>query len=188
MTGGSKTPGTGTGLDRALLAAFVDGALSPEDAAAVIMHLADHPQDQAYVDDLIAANEALAAAFADPLHEPVPEAIRAAIMGDLATGDTAGAPESRRVIPFPPRRPTAVWIGGALALAASVAAVAVLLTGGPGPSDAPFGVRLLTVGPVGDGSDLDRALSELPALEPLTLEDGQEIMVLATMRTADGRY
>lgn len=189
MTNGGNTPGEGAALDRSLLAAFVDGALSPEEAAAVVMHLADHPQDQAYVDDLIAANEALAAAFSDPLHEPVPEAIRAAIMGDGATGDApagegAGHPGPRHVIPFRPRRPSAVRIGWALALAASVAAVAVLVTGRPGPSDG----RLLTVGPVGDRSDLARALAGLPALEPWTLADGQQIMVLATVRTADGRY
>ena len=47
-------------MDRARLAAFVDGELSPEDSAAVVMHLADHPADQAYVDDLFAANAALA--------------------------------------------------------------------------------------------------------------------------------
>jgi anti-sigma factor RsiW len=34
-------------MDRERLAAFVDGALAPEDAATVVMHLADHPQDQA---------------------------------------------------------------------------------------------------------------------------------------------
>ena len=47
-------------IDRTRLAAFVDGELSPEEAAAVVMHLADHPADQAYVDDLFAANAALA--------------------------------------------------------------------------------------------------------------------------------
>lgn len=175
MTQGPEMPG----MDKALLAAFVDGALSPEDAAAVVMHLADHPQDQAYVDDLIAANEALAAAFAGPLHEPVPEAIRAAIMGDAIAG-----PGRSRVLPFRPRPSAAVWTGGALALAASVAALAVLMTGGPGPS----GARLLTVGPVVEGSDLGRVLAELPALEPGTLKSGQEVMILATLRTADGRF
>ena len=65
-----------TAFDKDRLAAFGDGELSPEEAAAVVMHLADHPDDQAWVDDLIAANETLAAAFAAPLHEPVPEAIR----------------------------------------------------------------------------------------------------------------
>ncbi len=45
------------------LAAFVDGELSPEEAAEVVMHLADHPADQTYVDDLFAANAALAEAF-----------------------------------------------------------------------------------------------------------------------------
>jgi len=190
MTNGTKSPGpdpgpapaTPPGLDRDLLAAFVDGALSPEDAAAVVMHLADHPQDQAHVDDLIAANEALAAAFAAPLHEPVPEAIRATIMGDAVAGSG-----DRAVVRFRPRRPVAVLIGGALALAASVAAVAILMTGGPGGSVA-SGARLLAVGPVDQGSDLGRVLADLPTLEPVVLDGGQQIMVLATLRTADGRF
>ncbi len=41
-----------TVMDKDRLAAFVDGELTPEEAAAVVMHLARHPDDQAYVDDL----------------------------------------------------------------------------------------------------------------------------------------
>jgi anti-sigma factor RsiW len=84
-----------TVMDKDRLAAFVDGELSPEEAAAVVLHLADTPVDQAYVDDLFAANEALAQAFGAPLSEPVPEAIHAAIMGPSA---------ATNVVAFRPRR------------------------------------------------------------------------------------
>lgn len=170
-------------MDRDLLAAFVDGALSPEDAAAVVMHLADHPDDQAHVDDLIAANELLAAAYGAPLHEPVPEAIRVAIMG-AAPAATRDAPPAAPVLPFRPRRRSAVWLGGALALAASLAAVAVLMPGSPGPAAG----GLLAVGPVAPGSDLERAIAGLPSLAPDTLAGGQEVMILGTLRDAGGRY
>jgi hypothetical protein len=40
------------------------------------MRLADHPEDQAYVDDLMAANAALSRAFAAPMEEPVPPVLR----------------------------------------------------------------------------------------------------------------
>lgn len=167
-------------MDKDRLAAFVDGELSPEDAAAVVMHLADHPQDQAYVDDLIAANEALAMAFSAPLHEPVPEAIRAAIMGG-----TAPATERKgRVLPFRPRAGRTVWAGAALALAASLAAVSLLIPGGPPPP----GGSSLTLGPIAAGSDLARAVTALPALTPEMLTGGQEVMILATVQTADGRF
>jgi len=33
-----------TALDKHRLAAFADGELSPEEAAALVIHLADHPQ------------------------------------------------------------------------------------------------------------------------------------------------
>lgn len=57
-------------MDKQHLAAFADGELSPEEAAAVVMYLADHPADQAWVDDLMAANAALAQAFSTPCTNP----------------------------------------------------------------------------------------------------------------------
>ena len=80
---------TETTMDQARLAAFVDGELTPEDAAAVVMHLANHPADQAFVDELMALNEMIADAYDAPLHEPAPEAILstiAAMRGAVPTG------------------------------------------------------------------------------------------------------
>ena len=153
-------------MDKSRLAAFVDGALTPEEAAAVVMHLADHPEDQAYVDDLMAANTALARAFARPMTEPVPEAIRAAI---------DGVPQAQ-VLPFRPRR-AALAFGG-LALAASAVLALVLV-----PEPAPQG---LVLGPVASGSALHDHLQRLPSGQTVDLADGAELTILATLPTRSG--
>jgi hypothetical protein len=162
-----------TTMDKEHLAAFVDGELSPEDAARVVLHLADHPEDQAYVDDLYAANEALAQAFAGPLHEPVPAAIEAAIMGTATTN----------VVAFRPRSRVAVAMVG-LALAASVAAAAVLLPGLMGGPPA----QGLVLGPLASADPVTGVLDSRPSGTVVQLADGRETMVLATYGMADGRF
>jgi hypothetical protein len=161
-----------TVMDKDRLAAFVDGELSPEAAAAVAMHLADHPADQAYVDDLFAANEALAQAFSAPLHEPVPEPIRAAIMGQAASN----------VVTFRPRPRLPAVLGG-LALAATVAAAALIL---PGllRDTAPAGIAL---GPMAAADPLARVLDGSVSGAPVMLDGGREAMVLASFALPDGR-
>lgn len=166
-----------TTMDKDKLAAFVDGELSPEDSAAAVLHLADHPDDQAYVDDLFAANAALAQAFAAPLHEPVPEAIRATIMGTSPV-----AADRPVVVPFRPRQraPLAVAL---LALAASVVAAAVLVPGlmrGPEPG--------LGLGPLAAAHPVKDLLETGMSGVPVALADGREAMVLATFAMPDGRY
>ncbi|PJF09236.1 anti-sigma factor [Pseudorhodobacter sp. MZDSW-24AT] len=154
-------------MDKERLAAFADGALTPEEAAAVVMHLVDHPQDQAYVDDLMAANAALAQAFAAPMSEPVPARIRAAI--------EERAPEGAKVVPYARRLPLRM---GGLALAASVALAAFLW-----PQTEPL---RLTVGDVPAGSRLDGHLQGLPSGEVAVLESGAELTILATLPTPQG--
>ncbi|MGQ0566307.1 MAG: anti-sigma factor family protein [Gemmobacter sp.] len=158
-------------MDKDRLAAFVDGEMSPEEAAEVVMHLADHPQDQAWVDDLTAANEALSQAFSAPLDEPVPDALRNLILGT--------APEAK-VVPFPQRATArALWAGlaGAAALAAGLAVLAFL----PGA-----GAPDLQPGRLADGGDLHRALGSLPSGTPQALGNGTEVMILATLPTPTG--
>jgi hypothetical protein len=192
-----------TAMDKDRLAAFVDGELSPEEAAAVVMHLADHPADQAWVDDLIAANETLAAAFAQPLHEPVPEAIRAAIFGTPEGGagrDADGPAEpagQAQVLPFRPRAGAArggrpgIWAAG-LALAAGLAAVAVIgpLLRGPAGGGDPGAVALaaLVPGPLAEGSALSGLLATQPSGTPQEIAGGQEVMILSSLPLADGRF
>ncbi len=154
-----------TAVGRALLDAFVDGELSPEDAAQVVIHLADHPDDQAYVDNLMSANEYLAQSFGAPLHEPVPAALRARIMGRS---------EPATVIPFR-RRP----IGWVVALAAAVTGVAVL-TLQPVPGER------LSVGPVADSGMIETALNTLASGVPQEIGRATDLMILATLPVTDG--
>lgn len=160
-------------MDKDRLAAFVDGELGPEEAAQVAMHLADHPADQAYVDDLYAANEALAQAFAAPLHEPVPEAILATIMGQTAQST---APN---VVPFRRRMPL---VAGGLALAASLVAVALVLPGLNAGADG------LALGPMAAADPVTQTLDGQASGVPVTLSDGRQSMVLASFAMPDGRF
>lgn len=160
-----------TMMDQDRLAAFVDGELLPEEAAAVVMHLADHPQDQAYVDDLIAANEALAAAFSAPMQEPVPDALRRLILG----------PQDAQMLPFRRAssvRPLVLWggIAGA-ALAAGLALVAVL------PQT---DVHELALGRIAAGNPLLPVLSSLPSGTSQALDEGGEVMILSSVPTPTG--
>lgn len=158
-----------TEMEKTRLAAFADGELTPEEAAAVVMHLADHPQDQAYVDDLMAANAALARAFAAPMAEPVPAAIMAALQPD-GTG-------TARVIPFH-RRAGLRFAAAGLALAATMAAAVVLLQPATGP-------ELIAAGAVAEGSALHGILSAAASGTPLPFGSG-ELTVLTSMPAADG--
>lgn len=161
------------GMDRALLAAFADGALEPEDAARVVLHLADHPDDQAYVDEVMAANAALQRAFGGPMHQPVPAAIR----------DTILPPPPATVIPFRRRLVRMAgsgWLAAGLAAAAAVGAVAVLAPQGTPPS------ALLAVGPVAPGGALGALLADAPSGERRELGGGRSLNVLASLPVPDG--
>lgn len=155
-----------TTMDKTRLAAFADGELSPEEAAAVVMHLADHPEDQAYVDDLMAANMALARAFGAPMSEPAPPAILRAI---------AGEPQPARVLPFRARHALAL---GGLSLAAAVALAAVLLPSPSGP--------VLTLGPVARQAPLHDHLESLPSGQTVDLGRGRDLTILATLPVEGG--
>lgn len=161
-------------MDKERLAAFVDGELGPEDAAAVVLHLSDHPEDQAYVDDLFAAHEALQQAFGAALHEPVPDAIRLAILG----------PETpAQIVALRPRPRRAFMLGG-LAIAASVVfAALVLLNLTPGPRPAGY-----ALGPLPKADPMVAVLDARASGDALQLSDGRTAMVLATFEMPDGRY
>lgn len=172
MTRPETDPDRQTVMDKTLLAAFADGVLEPEEAARVVLHLADHPGDQAYVDEVMAANAALQQAFAAPLAEPVPPRIRAAILGD--------APASNVVPLVRPRRAMAWGLVG-LAAAAALATVAVL---GPLAPTAP-GAQL-AVGPVPAASELGTLLAAAPSGTVQDAGAGRSLTVLATLPTAAG--
>ena len=96
------------------LESFVDGELSPEDAAAVLMHLANAPEDRAYVERLERVNQALIDLYAAPLALPVPEDLRRRILGPEADWTRAANG---------PRAPRRAWLLAGAAMAASVALV-----------------------------------------------------------------
>jgi hypothetical protein len=66
-------------MERTRLAAYVDGSLEPEEAAKVVMHLADNPDDRAFVDCITELNDLLVSAYESPANQPVPGQIRATI-------------------------------------------------------------------------------------------------------------
>ncbi len=164
-------------MDKERLAAFADGDLPPEEAAAVVMHLADHPGDQAYVDDIMAANIALARAFNAPMTEGVPDRFANLILPKDA--DDQVSPASN-VIPLRSRVARKPWVAGAMtagvALAAAVAAVVIL----------PHGDAGLRVGPVPVGSSLHKILTATPSGKVVRLEDAGELMVLSSLPASEG--
>lgn len=155
-----------TVMDKEELAAFVDGELSSDEAAAVVLHLAEHPDDQAHVDDLFAVNAALAEAFGAPVSERVPDAILATIDGAVARA---------AILPFQ-LRPVGVVAG--LAMAAALSAAVVLLRQHDGPT--------LALGPVLGGSALAEAMDLMPSGVATVLPDGREMMVQASFAVDGG--
>lgn len=145
------------------LAAFVDGELPPEEAAQVVLHLADHPQDQALVDEMVAANLALQRAFGAPMAEPVPPAI----LTTLGMGQVV--PLRRRAVPL-----WSAVLGAGMAAAAAVMAVL------PGAQAG------LSVGPVAEGSALHQVLTTRTSGDAMALGDGSSLAVLATMPASGG--
>ena len=145
------------------LAAFVDGELTPEEAAQVVLHLADHPDDQALVDEMVAANLALQRAFGAPMAEPVPPAILATLgMGQVVI-------LRRRAVPL-----WGALLGAGLAAAAAV--VAMLPGDGVG----------LGVGPVAEGTALHQVLTARASGDATALADGSTLAVLASMPATGG--
>jgi hypothetical protein len=166
-----------TVLDKATLAAFADGELPPEQAAAVVLHLADHPGDQAYVDDIVAANAALARAFSAPMDEPVPDRFRTLILG-------AEAAPTARVLPFPRRvlaSARAGWSVAGLSAAAALTAVALLWPSAPAPTGA-----ILAAGPVAPDSALALALQTARSGEARDLGAGRGLTITASLPVPDG--
>ncbi len=159
----------GTMMDAARLAAYVDGALEPEDAAQVVMHLADSPDDRRHVERLGDLNALLAAAYSGPMSEAVPRRIREII-------------DPPKVIPFPLARRRWPLAGAALAAAASVVLVVWIAGGDPDPLAGAPGV-----GQVPAGSELHAALEANPSGMVVNFPDGDEITLIATFRDGGDR-
>lgn len=168
-----------TVMDAARLEAFVDGALSPEEAARTVLHLADCPGDRAYVDAMMEMNALLAAAYGDPIHQALPEKLRATIYPSVAPSPAA-RPAAARPWGWLRRgaRP-AVWA----ALAASVAFAFGLATWfAPGRDPA-----VSIAGLAGAETELRAALETNLDYADATPADGARITITATFFAVDGR-
>lgn len=166
---------TETTMDKTRLAAFVDGELSPEDAAEVVMHLASNPIDQAYVDELMALNIMIADAYDAPLHQPVPPEILATIAADgeeaIKTAPIITLADRRR-----PRR-FLTWGGAALA-----AGIAVLFVA---PDLAETDAAAVVAGRLALDHAQSYALNELDAGRSRKIGDDAEFSVTASFETND---
>lgn len=166
-----------TTMDKERLAAFADGELSPEDAAAVVIHLVDHPDDQAYVDEIMAANIALARAFHAPMEQGVPDRFASLILPD---GPDELVQTASNVVPFRGRIGKGAWSAGifsaGMAVAAALATVVVL----------PLGDAGLSVGPVAGGSVLHDILTSARSGVAVRLGDAGKMTVLASLPAEEG--
>lgn len=154
----------GAMIDAARLAAYVDGALEPEEAASVVIHLADDPEDRRRVEQLTELNAILVAAYAAPLAEPMPERIRRIV-------------EPSSVVPIRARR--SVLPMAAIVLSAAAAGI-VLVVGLTGSLDLPRLDGAPGVGPVEKGSELHAALETSPSGMGVSFPDGDEVTLIAT--------
>lgn len=170
--------------DRSRLDAFADGELSPEEAAGLIMHLAENPQDMAYLDRVMAANQLLAEAFSEPMHQPVPDALRRLILTESAgqvSGNREGDQRSEAsVLRFPDRAGLRTILTGVLSAGLAAAAVLAVMIVPPDTSGD------VTTGPVAADSSLAAALSGLPSGHERLLDGGRHIEILASLPARDG--
>ncbi|HEU0221522.1 MAG TPA: hypothetical protein VFR34_04840 [Paracoccaceae bacterium] len=151
-------------LSEERIAALVDGALEPEEAAEIARLIAADPAAQAYEAQLRRTNAILGMAFDAPMSEPVPAAIEAVVRG------------GPRVVPFvqrPPRR----WQPAALAAGIVLGLGAGWLLHGTG--EAPGGLSVLGTPPARLAVVLESHASGEPSPE------GIELML--TFRDGSGR-
>jgi hypothetical protein len=164
-------------MDRARLAAFIDGELSPEEAARVVMHLADCPEDQAWIDAAMRANELLGRAYGTPMEEPVPDRFKALICGGPETPGKVGL---GNVVPLV-RRARLPLATAALAVAASVMLVLNI-----GTRDGAIAPRV--AGRVAQDGALYAALEGMGGGETLRLPDGRQLAMIASFADSRGGF
>lgn len=164
-------------IDRGRLDAFVDGALSPEEAARVVMHLADTPAAQAHVDAVMALNALLTEAYDAPMSERIPETIRAVFERHEArrSGATGTVVAFRRAA-----RQGLPYLGGAIA-AGVLFALGVTIW----PNTQPGALQI--AGPVASGTTLYEALETRHSGLAIPGERGTEIAVIASFLDRDQR-
>lgn len=158
------------------LSAWLDGALDPEDAAALEAELATNPALAEQLAQMQATDASLRAAFDAPMHEPVPDRFTA-LLGDPPTAeviDFAAAKARRQAAkPAAPRRN---WQAYA-ALAATVV-FGFFFLGQPG------------LGPRPDAAQVafNKALETAPSGQQVALGGGKSLTPRLSFAAKDGRY
>ena len=170
------------------LLAYVDGELPPDEAAEVAAVLERDPAAAALAEQFREASRLLAAAYDQPMREPVPQRLIDAVEGSRPAGDAT-------VLPWTPRRQrTPAARRYALPLAASVA-LAVGLAGGfglsglwpPGPGAAPAITAAGLTATATFQQALETAASGVPVIWESTGGAVAEVMPLLTFHEGDGR-
>lgn len=158
--------------------AYVDGELAPEHAARIEAAIAADVIVAARVERERRLRARVRGAYAPVLDEPVPERLRMLLAGDAK----AGAPEAStgNVVELRPRRAAwpSRWRTPVIAIAASVAALAVSLWLRPGAPVQMRGGVLVAQGEL--ARELDVALASAPRSDA-------ETTIGLTFRDADGR-
>jgi hypothetical protein len=170
-----------TVIDRAALDAFVDGALSPEESARIVLHLADCPADQAYVDAVMETNALLAAAYAEPMHAPLPDRLRATIFPEAPAGSAAARPPSRSGWRAALRGPRRAFWGALAATCALAVGVGTGVVSNWGADDD------LAARPPGGDAELAVALQDSPSGAEVQTAAGSTITLIASFLDGAGR-
>jgi hypothetical protein len=166
-------------MDPIRLGAFLDGELSPEEAAEVVMHLARSPRDQSLADALARQQELLARAFAPVLEAPVPDRLRRTILPaspDVRAAAGAPAPAGAG---WRPARSALRRFAPAVAAALAAAVVAfVVLPRDPGGDGIAAGVI--------EQAALGHGLDTLLSGERMALDSGDTLALVASFVDAEG--
>lgn len=168
------------------IAAHIDGALTPDEDAAIREALASDPQARAVAERIRGLNRLLGDAYPLPDADEMPAGIAGVLSPTLEGEETEGRQSGGQVVPLRPRNSVqrgAGWLP--LVMAASVALAIGVGLG--------FGGRGLLSGPDGAVSDAAVLADAGPALEEAltTLASGSlspaGIRPISTFRNADGR-
>jgi len=185
MTRGRQ--GEARGDSDELLSAYMDGALSPQEAAQVRERLQREPELARRLEALEGVDRTLRAAFAGVSEAPLPEALRRRLARE--DGDRFRPPQREGPRQAAPRGRAAPisrrW--APLAAAAGVAfVVGVMIGRGPLLATAPAGSAWAGSGRIEPGTPLHEAVTTTPSRESRRLPEGRLLTPQLTFRARDG--
>mgnify|MGYP001810487300 CR=1 FL=1 len=183
------------------LSAFIDGALEPHDADALMDELSRDDALAARLADLTEANAAISGAFDAPLHEPAPERLRALV--EAYAPPPASSTPAAEVVDLAARRAAAsaavgekragsAAAGPAPAWRMPIAAGLALAVGAViGAQVAGFGgerrLVQLEAALIERGDPLHRALSSTPSAQSMQLAGGAQVRPVLSFMDGSGR-